>query len=318
LVGEGAASRVYLTVGIPVDQVFAPVMAVERGQLLGLLVAIALAATGAWFVGERMVVRRVDAIIRATREIGLGHLAARTGVPAAEDELARLAREFDMMADQLEAREGALLEATTELRRVNRALTMLSACNQVMIRATDENAMAQQISETIVGQGGFRLAWVALAEPESRHKLRILGRAGAATAYLDEIPLDWSEDPSRQGPGATAIRTEGDDGRSRHLDGRGQSRMAPPGLEIRLCLGDWAAAAAGGTHDRGPLPLRRRARSIRSGGTPPPNRVGRRPQLWARDTEQERRTPAGAGRRGSTGSLSPRHRRECRRGDRAV
>src|SRR3990172_2557147 len=85
LAGEGAASRVYLTVGIPVDQVFAPVMAVERGQLLGLLVAIALAATGAWFVGERMVVRRVDAIIRATREIGLGHLAARTGVPPAED-----------------------------------------------------------------------------------------------------------------------------------------------------------------------------------------------------------------------------------------
>ncbi|MBM2844630.1 MAG: domain S-box [Anaerolineales bacterium] len=207
LAGEEPASQVYLTVGIPVDQVFAPVMAVERGQLLGLLVATAFAAAGAWLVGERMVVRRVDAIVRATREIALGHLAARTGVPAGEDELARLAREFDKMADQLEARESALLDATTELRRVNRALLMLSACNQVLIRATDENSMVRQISETIVGQGGFRLAWVGMAEPESQQKLRILGRAGAATAYLDEIPLTWSEDPSRQGPGATAIRT---------------------------------------------------------------------------------------------------------------
>jgi signal transduction histidine kinase len=109
------------------------------------------------------------------------------------------------MADQLGARRA--WEATTELRRVNRALVMLSACNQALIRAGDETTMAQQISETIVGQGGFRLAWVALAEAESQHRLRILGRAGAATAYLDEIPLDWSEDPSRQGPGATAIRT---------------------------------------------------------------------------------------------------------------
>ena len=207
LAGEGPASRVYLTVGIPVDQVFAPVMAVERSQLLGLLVATAFAAAGAWLVGERMVVRRVEAIIRATREIGQGHLAARTGVTSGEDELARLAREFDAMAEQLEARERALREATGELRRVNRALVMLSACNQVLIRASDVNSMAQQICQTIVGQGGFRLAWVGLAEPESHPRLRLLGQAGGAADYLDETPLTWDDESTPGGPGAAAILT---------------------------------------------------------------------------------------------------------------
>ena len=207
LAGEGPGSRVHLTVGIPVEQVYAPVAAVERGQLLGLLVALAVAATGSWFVGERMVVRRVEAIIRATREIGLGHLGARTGVTGGEDELARLAREFDAMAEQLEAREQALQEATGELRRVNRALVMLSACNQELIRATDETSMAQSICETIVGQGGFRLAWVGLGERESHPKLRVLGRAGAAAPYLDEAPLTSGDESVPDGPGAAAIRT---------------------------------------------------------------------------------------------------------------
>ncbi|MBM2842858.1 MAG: multi-sensor hybrid histidine kinase [Anaerolineales bacterium] len=205
--GEEPASRVYLTVGIPVDQVFAPVMAVERSQLIGLILATALAAVGAWFVGERFVVRRVDAILRATRQIGLGHLEARTGVAGGEDELARLAHEFDAMADQLEARESALMEATSELRRVNRALVILSACNQVLIRSAEDRSMAQQICQTIVGQGGFRLAWVGLAEQDNSHNLQVLGQAGPATGYLEETPLTWGGDPARRGPGATAFRT---------------------------------------------------------------------------------------------------------------
>jgi len=206
LAGEEPASRVYLTVGIPVEQVYAPVLAVERNQLLGLLVATAFAAAGAWLVGERMVVRRVEAIIRATREIGLGNLEARTGLAGGEDELARLAREFDTMADQLEAREAALLEATTELRRVNRALVMLSACNQVLIRGTDEVSMALRICETIVGQGGFRLAWVGLVESKS-DAVRVLARAGPAAAFLDDAKPSLQAGAPFLGPAAIALRT---------------------------------------------------------------------------------------------------------------
>lgn len=207
LEGELPAATVFLTVGVPFEQVFAPVMAIERNQLLGLVLATALAALGSWFGGERLIIRRVDAMVRATRQIGQGHLEARTGIADGGDELAQLAREFDAMAAQLQARESALLEATTELRRVNRALVMLSDCNQVLVRAGDEAAMAQQICETIVSHGGFRLAWVGLAEQDSQRRLQILGMAGAATAYLDETPLTWADDPSRRGPGASAIRT---------------------------------------------------------------------------------------------------------------
>jgi hypothetical protein len=91
LAGDQPSSRVYLTVGIPVEQVFAP-HGRRKESAAGPVGRDCLCRNRAWLVGERMVVRRVEAIIRATREIG-GTPGGPDGVPAGEDELARLARD---------------------------------------------------------------------------------------------------------------------------------------------------------------------------------------------------------------------------------
>ena len=46
----------------------------------------------------------------------------------------------------------------TELRRANRAMRMISLCNQEMVRATDETALSQTICQIAVKHGGYRMA----------------------------------------------------------------------------------------------------------------------------------------------------------------
>ncbi|MEB3831348.1 PAS domain S-box protein [Phormidium sp. CCY1219] len=54
-----------------------------------------------------------------------------------------------------------------ELCSLNRALTTIWECNQAMVRATRESELLEEICRIIVETGGYRLAWVAFARPES-------------------------------------------------------------------------------------------------------------------------------------------------------
>jgi nitrogen-specific signal transduction histidine kinase/HAMP domain-containing protein/ActR/RegA family two-component response regulator len=67
--------------------------------LVGLLAMVA-----AWMGGEYFVRRQAHALSEAAQKIADGDLAARTGLPAAEDELGQLAKIFDRMAEALEQR----------------------------------------------------------------------------------------------------------------------------------------------------------------------------------------------------------------------
>ncbi len=49
-----------------------------------------------------------------------------------------------------------------ELRRLNRALRATSACNQALVRAADELELFNEICNTIVVEGEYKFAWVAL------------------------------------------------------------------------------------------------------------------------------------------------------------
>lgn len=49
-----------------------------------------------------------------------------------------------------------------ELRRLNRALRATSACNQALVRAADEKELLSEVCRTIVLEGGYRFAWVAM------------------------------------------------------------------------------------------------------------------------------------------------------------
>jgi PAS domain S-box-containing protein len=94
---------------------------------------------------------------------------------------------------------------SAELRQVNRMLTLLSECNQVLVRATNETELLEQICRLLVELGGYPLVWVGLLEETTAPTLRLAAQAGDLTA-----PAVNSIDLNRQlehGPVGQAIRS---------------------------------------------------------------------------------------------------------------
>ncbi len=108
---------------------------------------------------------------------------------------------------------GTLIDITdrvrgeTELRRLNRALRVLSECNQALVRAADESELLDAICRVVVDIGGFRFAWVGLAEDDERKTVRPLARAGDDDGYLALVNASWAEDEARRSAVGSAIRT---------------------------------------------------------------------------------------------------------------
>ena len=97
-------------------------------------------------------------------------------------------------------------EVNKELRRLNRALRALSACNQSLALASNEQELLDQICQIIVSVGGYRMAGIAFAEQDQQKTIRPVAHAGHDSGYLDRIELRWSDTPAGRGPAGTAIR----------------------------------------------------------------------------------------------------------------
>jgi PAS domain S-box-containing protein len=93
-----------------------------------------------------------------------------------------------------------------ELRRLNRALRALSACNQGLAQAGSEQELLQHICDIIVRLGGYRMAGIAYAEQDEEKRVRPMAHAGHGSGYLEDIQLRWSDTPAGRGPAGTAIR----------------------------------------------------------------------------------------------------------------
>ena len=91
--------------------------------------------------------------------------------------------------------------------RALRALNMLNACNNVVIHATDENGLLLDICKTIVGTGGYKLAWVGYAQTDKAKSVRPMAHAGTDGDYVERAAATWGEDERGRGPTGTAIRS---------------------------------------------------------------------------------------------------------------
>ena len=97
-------------------------------------------------------------------------------------------------------------EVNKELRRLNRALRALSACNQALAEASSEQELLHEICDIIVRVGGYRMAGIAYAEQDEEKTIRPVAHAGHDSGYLEQIQLRWSDTPAGRGPAGTAIR----------------------------------------------------------------------------------------------------------------
>lgn len=78
--------------------------------------------------------------------------------------------------------------AEEDLRHAHRALKTLNEVNQALIHATDEAMFLRDICRTIVGTGGYHMAWAGLLEPNDPGEGRIRVIAGAG-CHADHIEL---------------------------------------------------------------------------------------------------------------------------------
>ncbi len=92
-------------VGIPGHLVYAEADRTLFLNLVWLGIIAAVAAGTAWLGSDRLVFRPIHALVGATEQLAAGDLGARTGLHRQRGELGELARNFDQMAEALQARE---------------------------------------------------------------------------------------------------------------------------------------------------------------------------------------------------------------------
>lgn len=97
--------------------------------------------------------------------------------------------------------------AQERIRSLNRMYRTISLCNQALVRSRDEVALADGMCRILVNDGGFKMAWVGLAENDASRTVVPVAAAGVAMDYLRELGLTWAENDPRGGPVGEAIRS---------------------------------------------------------------------------------------------------------------
>ncbi|MDS4069516.1 MAG: GAF domain-containing protein, partial [Candidatus Competibacter sp.] len=98
-------------------------------------------------------------------------------------------------------------QAEDKERQAVRSYRMLSHCNKVIALAEEDVGLMREICRILVAEGGWRMAWVGLAEPGPGKRVRPVAQAGVEDGYLEGIEVTWDESPTGRGPAGTAIRT---------------------------------------------------------------------------------------------------------------
>ena len=166
----------------------------NRGRT-ALLVALALslgASATLALVAGIWVSRPIRAIAAASQRLGEGDLSHRI-VTSTGGELGQAARGFNRMAEQL----GTL----------TRTLRILGSCNRALVRGSDEADLLHEVCRIIVAEGGFRMAWVGLAEHDADNQVRVVASAGDDGGYLQRAAVRWADTERGRGPAGMAIRT---------------------------------------------------------------------------------------------------------------
>ena len=147
LKGAEGAGLVRVIIGIPTKLAFAEADRFLKRNLAFLGIVTLLAIAAAWIGGDVLVLRRVRALLDATRQVEAGNLAARTHVRYGSDEVGKLAHAFDQMAGMLQTRAAERDRAIDELRHLNEVLEQ---------RVTERTIELQQRNREL--QGDLELA----------------------------------------------------------------------------------------------------------------------------------------------------------------
>lgn len=94
-----------------------------------------------------------------------------------------------------------------DLQIANRALRVLGACTQAVVRATDENSLLQTLCQLITEEAAYRMAWVGYVCYDDAKTVQPMAWAGYETDYLKTASITWADVPRGRGPTGQAIRS---------------------------------------------------------------------------------------------------------------
>jgi len=146
LLGTREASGVYVSISISKAVAFAEVNRMLARNLAGLGLVGLLALVAAWVGGDLFILRRVNALVGATKRLAAGDLSARTRLPYGQGELSQLARAFDEMAESLQRLTIEQAEAATQQAARWEALFRLG---QVLSRSLDLDQVYPVFAEAV-------------------------------------------------------------------------------------------------------------------------------------------------------------------------
>lgn len=93
-----------------------------------------------------------------------------------------------------------------QLQESNRALRMLSACNEAMLRIKDERRLMGEVCRIAVRVGGYRMAWVGVPLYDEAKTVRPVASTGFEGGYLKSARISWGDNERGRGPTGRAVR----------------------------------------------------------------------------------------------------------------
>jgi PAS domain S-box-containing protein len=100
----------------------------------------------------------------------------------------------------------ARTRSEARLRRLNRTYALRSMINQMIMRVRDLHELFDVTCRIAVSPGGFRMAWIGMLDPQTRHVIPV-ARAGEVDTYVDNLRIVLDDSERGRGPTAIALLT---------------------------------------------------------------------------------------------------------------
>jgi len=93
-----------------------------------------------------------------------------------------------------------------QYKKVNRELKLLNNINDIILKATDENKLINDVFEAILEIGNYKLVWsCSKPDPDSPNQILIPTFAKGEMGYLNSIFIDMNDERMFKGPTATVL-----------------------------------------------------------------------------------------------------------------
>jgi PAS domain S-box-containing protein len=97
--------------------------------------------------------------------------------------------------------------AEEALRRATRAMRVLSASNQALVRSPDEASLLEAICGAATATGGYPLAWIGMAEFDASKSVRTAASSCRNPGFLESHGVTWADEAHGRGAVGSSIRT---------------------------------------------------------------------------------------------------------------